>query len=74
MELRRTLYIIMAACKSEPGGDIGETNIQTFKSVTELSEYSKRTGKVFRNSLASSDNGNVVLRHLLQCIFSGTLK
>ncbi|KFZ20244.1 hypothetical protein V501_00256 [Pseudogymnoascus sp. VKM F-4519 (FW-2642)] len=48
------------------GGDIGETNIQIFKSVTELSEYSKRTGKVFRNNLASSDNGNVVLRHLLR--------
>jgi hypothetical protein len=52
----------MAAYKSEPGGDISETNIQTFKSVTELSEYSKRTRRVFRNSLASSNNRSVVLR------------
>ncbi|KFY67376.1 hypothetical protein V496_01567 [Pseudogymnoascus sp. VKM F-4515 (FW-2607)] len=54
------------------GGDISKTNIQIFNSVTALSEYSKRTGKIFRNNLASSGNGNVVLKHLLRCIFSGT--
>ncbi|KFZ19198.1 hypothetical protein V502_03790 [Pseudogymnoascus sp. VKM F-4520 (FW-2644)] len=48
------------------GGDISETNIQIFNSVTALSEYTKRTGKVFRNNLASSGNGNVVLEHLLR--------
>ena len=46
--------------------------IRIFKSVQELRDYSKETQKIFRNDLdKDTDDGGVVLRHLLRRLFNG---
>lgn len=45
------------------------SNIRLFHSLAELRDYTKRTGKIFRNDFDKSEAGNVVLRHLLRFIF-----
>lgn len=48
-------------------GEGGDREVQLFGSVEELSRYSKRTGKIFRNTLSEDSGGSgVVLRHLLR--------
>lgn len=46
--------------------------VQTFRNVAELRAYTKRTGKIFRNTFDQEDS-NVVLRHLLRKIFRESL-
>ena len=53
------------------GGENGGKKVRIFGSVKELSQYSKETGKIFRNDLDEHiDEGGVVLRHLLRRLFS----
>jgi hypothetical protein len=52
----------------EWGRSDSEEKDQTFSNVAELRAYTKKTGKIFRNTFDQED-GNVVLRHLLRKIF-----
>ena len=45
-----------------------DSEIQLFHNLKELQDYTKITGKIFRNNLDQTGNGNVVLRHLLRFI------
>ncbi|KAF2439127.1 hypothetical protein P171DRAFT_370781 [Karstenula rhodostoma CBS 690.94] len=49
-----------------------ESRVRTFRNVAALRAYTKRTGKIFRNTVGEDDS-NVVLRHLLRKIFRGNL-
>lgn len=49
-----------------------EDRVQTFHNVAELRDYTKKTGKIFRNTF-DQENDNVVLRHLLRKIFRESL-
>jgi hypothetical protein len=49
-----------------------EERVQTFETVADLRDYSKRTGKIFRNTF-HQDDANLVLRHLLRKIFRENL-
>jgi hypothetical protein len=46
--------------------------VQTFDTMGDLRDYTKDTGKVFRNRFVGEDR-NVVLRHLLPDIFRASL-
>ncbi|OAL23216.1 hypothetical protein AYO20_11028 [Fonsecaea nubica] len=48
------------------GGDTDDARVPTFRNEAELRTYTKKTRKIFRNTL---EHDNVVLRHLLRHIF-----
>lgn len=54
------------------GGGTG-AGVQQFQSLKELREYTKRTRKIFPNTMDRSGHRHVVLRHLLRFIFRGTV-
>jgi hypothetical protein len=51
-------------------GRNGGKRVQVFRTVRELSSYSRKTHKIFQNTLKESEEGGVVLRHLLRHLFS----
>jgi len=51
------------------GASPGQACVKRFRNLSELRRYTKETRRVFRNDLTDSDDGNVVLRHLLRFIF-----
>ncbi|KAI9728822.1 MAG: hypothetical protein M1834_007209 [Cirrosporium novae-zelandiae] len=53
------------------GGESGGKEVRVFGNIAELSEYSKRTHKIFQNTLnEDKDDGGVILRHLLGRLFN----
>jgi recombinational DNA repair protein RecT len=55
-------------------GDAAETDIRIVRNIEELSAYCKSIGKIFRDNFDDSEEGNVVLRHLLRHIFRARRK
>ncbi|KAL4888093.1 hypothetical protein BDV59DRAFT_148976 [Aspergillus ambiguus] len=45
------------------------SEVQIFKTLEELREYTRTTRKIFRNNFDQRGTGNVVLRHLLRSIY-----
>ena len=53
------------------GGEGKSERVRVFRTVHELSEYSRETGKIYRNNFKEdSEEGGVILRHLLRRLFS----
>ncbi|CAO2655006.1 Nn.00g117390.m01.CDS01 [Neocucurbitaria sp. VM-36] len=68
--VRRTHVNIVDLIEWGRKRDQTEDQVQTFRNVTALRKYTKKTGKIFHNTLDQED-GNVVLRHLLRKMFFG---
>ncbi|RYN65003.1 hypothetical protein AA0119_g11515 [Alternaria tenuissima] len=66
--VRRTHVNILDLVEWGRSRGSNEDRVQTFSDVAGLRAYTRRTGKVFRNTLGQT-GGNVVLRHLLRRIF-----
>ncbi|KAF2188514.1 hypothetical protein K469DRAFT_565357 [Zopfia rhizophila CBS 207.26] len=56
----------------EWGRSDSEEKVQTFCNMAGLRVYTKKTGKIFRNTF-DQEGGNIVLRHLLRKIFRESL-
>ena len=68
--MRRTHVNIIDLIEWGRGHGNTKERVQTFRNVAELRKYTKRTGKVFRNTFdCDQKDGNVVLRHLLRKLF-----
>ncbi|KAI9036176.1 C2H2-type zinc finger protein [Aspergillus affinis] len=64
----RKLYINIVDLIDWARGGRNVGGIRQFESLTELREYSKKSHKIFHNTLDDSGDGDVVLRHLLRFI------
>ena len=55
---------------SRTDGEKNGERVHIFETVKELSEYTRKSGKIFQNTFRKgSRNENVVLRHLLRYLF-----